>query len=250
MYWCLDIGNTQLKWAAYDASGHRIAVDTVPTWATLAATLPQLVQQYQLRQAIVSSVGVDVSALMPTLQDALEQVWCLSTQLPLPLTLAYGTPETLGNDRLAVAAAAVARFPREAVLAVDAGTCITYDFVTPEGEYLGGSICPGIAMRFRAMHEFTARLPLVERTTLDQYIGDSTLTSLQTGVLWGVVHELRGFRDQYEASFGPVRVLVTGGSTPHFETHLKNEIFAEPYLVLDGLYTVLKYQNQYKTTTK
>lgn len=250
MYWCLDIGNTQLKWAAYNANGHRTAVSTVSTWTTLTRILPQLVEEYQVRQAIVSSVGVDTSGLMPVLQEAVEQVWTLSSQLPLPLELAYETPETLGNDRLAAAAAAMARFPGEAVLVVDAGTCITYDFVTPGGVYLGGSICPGIDMRFRAMHKFTARLPLVERTALDQYIGNSTLTSLQTGVLWGVVHELRGFRAQYEADYGPVRVLVTGGSTPHFETHLKNEIFAEPYLVLDGLYTVLKHQNQHKTTTK
>lgn len=241
MYWCLDIGNTRLKWAVYDRHGQRLTTGQAPDWAGLAGQWPALVQGYGLRWGMVSSVRSTEEEWLAPLEAALERVWVLSTQLDLPLSVDYATPTTLGNDRLAVAAAATARFPSEPVLVVDAGTCITYDFVTATGRYLGGSICPGIDMRFRAMHEFTARLPRAARGPLSSHIGDSTLTSLQTGVLWGVIHELRGFRAQYEAEYGPVRVLVTGGSAPHFETHLKSEIFAEPYLVLDGLYTILKH---------
>lgn len=241
MYGCIDIGNTKLKWAVYATDGTRQETGQVPHWDAFVATFPVVVQAHGVRWGMVSSVNTEEREWRPFLEGILERVWGLSAALDLPLTLAYSTPKTLGNDRLAVAAAAVARFPGMPVLVVDAGTCITYDFVTEEGVYLGGSICPGIDMRFRAMHEQTARLPLAPRTDLREYTGDSTLTSLQTGVLWGVVHELQGFRNQYEAEYGPIQVLVTGGSTPHFETHVKSQIFAEPFLVLDGLYTVLRH---------
>ncbi|MGH1336252.1 MAG: type III pantothenate kinase [Aureispira sp.] len=238
---CLDIGNTQLKLGYYKEEGALQELVIVPTWQ--AANLERRLTDWNIKRAIISSVQAEDEELLAYLKARLEEVYILSTTLPLPIVIDYATPRTLGNDRLAVAVAAAALYPQQAALIVDAGTCITYDFVTAEGRYLGGSILPGVAMRFQAMHEFTAKLPLVERANLTTFIGDSTKTSLQTGVLYGVLHELEGFAAQYRQQFGSIIVLVTGGSLPHFESQLKSKIFAAPNLVLDGLNAILRYQH-------
>lgn len=238
---CLDIGNTQLKLGYYNKEGELQELLIVPTWQ--AANLERRLMDWNIKRAIISSVQSKDKALLDYLHARLEEVYVLSTDLSLPITLGYATPKTLGNDRLAVAVAAAVRYPQQAALVVDAGTCITYDFITAEGHYLGGSILPGIEMRFRAMHEFTAKLPQVERAELTTFIGNSTKTSLQTGVLYGVLHELEGFAAQYRQQFGSIVVLVTGGSLPHFESQLKSKIFAAPNLVLDGLNAILRYQH-------
>ena len=237
---CLDIGNTQLKIGYYNKEGKLQELLKVTHWK--AAHLETKIKNWGIKKAIVSSVQVEDEQLMAFLKEQLEEVYVLSTHLKLPITIDYATPTTLGNDRLAVAVAAASLYPQQAALVVDAGTCITYDFVTAEGHYLGGSILPGIDMRFRAMHEFTAKLPLAERAQLSTFIGNTTQTSLQTGVLYGVLHELEGFAAQYHQQFGPIVVLVTGGSLPHFESQLKSKIFALPNLVLDGLNAILEYQ--------
>ena len=125
------------------------------------------------------------------------------------------------------------------VLVVDAGTCITYDFMTADKTYHGGSILPGIDMRFEALSLLTAKLPKLEKTTLDDFIGKSTATSIQTGVQIGVLHELKGFITQYEAKYGDLQLVLTGGDAPYFESQLKNEIFVEPNLVPIGLNYIL-----------
>ncbi|MFK7796975.1 MAG: type III pantothenate kinase [Aureispira sp.] len=238
---CLDIGNTQLKIGYYQEQGLLEEVQVVPDWQL--ANLEQKLKEKNIKRAIISSVQQEDKALLQYLKEQLEQVHVLSTKLSLPIVIDYATPTTLGNDRLAVAVAAAQLYPQQNVLVVDAGTCITYDFVTAAGHYLGGSILPGIDMRFRAMHEFTAKLPQANYTTLSTFVGNSTETSLQTGVLYGVLHELEGFAAQYRQQFGSIIVLVTGGSLPHFESQLKSKIFAQPNLVLDGLNAILQYQH-------
>jgi type III pantothenate kinase len=238
---CVDIGNSQLKMGGYNQAGELLGVVRSEVWDE--QRLVEQLQTWKIRRAIVSSVRGQDQKLVQLLQTALESVYLLSAELALPIVNAYATPTTLGNDRLAVAVAAASLYPHQNALVVDAGTCITYDFVTAAGEYLGGSILPGIEMRFRAMHEFTAKLPLVERAALPSFIGNSTQTSLQTGVLYGVLHELEGFANQYRQEFGPIVILVTGGSLPYFDSQLKSRIFAHPNLVLDGLNAILQYQD-------
>lgn len=237
---CVDIGNTQIKMGYYNKQGFLEDVTVLSDWK--AINLEENLKEWKIERAIISSVRQEDKELTQYLEERLEDVHILSTALPLPIVVEYATPETLGNDRLAVAVAAAAIFPDRNVLIVDAGTCITYDFVK-EGHYLGGSILPGIDMRFRAMHEFTAKLPLVESTNLHSFVGYNTETSLQTGVLYGVLHELEGFAAQYREQFGPIIVMVTGGSLPYFESQLKNKIFAQYNLVLDGLNVILEYQH-------
>ncbi len=157
----------------------------------------------------------------------------------VPLINRYKTPETLGKDRLALAVGAVTKFPGENILAIDAGTTITYEFITNNNEYLGGAISPGIKMRFKALNNFTGKLPLITEIETDHLIGHDTKTSIQSGVLNGVIKEIDGIIDEYKNRFGALKVLVTGGDYIYFVKKLKNSIFATPNLVLEGLNKIL-----------
>lgn len=239
---CIDVGNTQVKLGIYDTAGNLLAL---LKYNKLELTfLQKILDDWDIKNAILSSVRAEQEQVLRYLEQQLELVVQLSSSTAVPIGNLYQTPQTLGNDRLAVSVGAKALYPNEGVLIVDAGTCITYDFVRGDGTYMGGSILPGITMRFRALHELTAKLPLVEPQPLDSFIGTSTHSSIQTGVLQGVLHELRGFKAQYEQQFGPIRTIVTGGDASYFESQLKNEIFALPNLVLVGLNNILNYNIQ------
>ncbi|CAA6821105.1 MAG: Pantothenate kinase type III, CoaX-like (EC [uncultured Aureispira sp.] len=239
---CIDVGNTQVKLGVYDAKSSLLWFSKHPQLTI--AVLKTLFLKFDIKQAILSSVRVEHAVVLTFLEQHLNTVLQLSSKTRVPLQSQYQTPETLGNDRLAAVAGANALYPNEGVLVMDAGTCITYDFITAEATYMGGSILPGITMRFQALHELTAKLPLIEPVHLEHFIGTSTQTSIQTGVLYGVLHELRGFKLQYEQEFGNIKVIVTGGDASYFESQLKNEIFAQPKLVLIGLNKILNYNLQ------
>ena len=129
------------------------------------------------------------------------------------------------------------------VLKIDFGTCITYDFVNSEKQYLGGAISPGMMMRFKAMHNYTAKLPLIDpvQFTSFELIGEDTATSILSGGINGIKEEVSGIINEYETRFGNLKVVVTGGEASMFATLLKCEIFARPYLVLQGLNRILNY---------
>lgn len=239
---CIDVGNTQVKLGVYDSKDSLLWFSKHPELTI--AVLETLFLKFEIKQAILSSVRVEHAVVLEFLEANLETVLQLSSKTNVPLQSQYQTPETLGNDRLAAVAGANALYPKNGVLVIDSGTCITYDFVTADATYMGGSILPGITMRFQALHELTAKLPLIEPADLDSFIGVSTKTSIQTGVLYGVLHELKGFKLQYEQEFGNIKVIVTGGDASYFESQLKNEIFAQPKLVLIGLNKILNYNIQ------
>ncbi len=236
---CIDIGNTRVKTAVFDQQNklQELEISLDFELQNLAA----IIQKYGCTAAIVSSVRTKEKPLEIFLKKELKTVLNLKSTTPIPIQNDYQTPQTLGKDRLAAVVGATALLAQQNVLVVDAGTCITYDFVTKQGVYKGGSILPGIVMRFESMAHFTAQLPLVKAEVLTSFVGTTTPSSMQTGVLYGVLHELRGFRKQYEAKFGTIQVIVTGGDTTYFESQFKNEIFAQPNLVLVGLNKILNY---------
>jgi type III pantothenate kinase len=164
----------------------------------------------------------------------------------LPIKNNYATPATLGKDRLAGAVAAKFFFPNEHCLVIDCGTSTTYNFVTDKGEFLGGSISLGMAMRFKALPQFTAKLPLIEKGNIDGLIGNDTEMAIRTGVQLGAVHEMDGFVEAYVQRFGKIRTLLTGGETDYFVKHLKNKIFALENLVLTGLNEILIFNTDHK----
>jgi type III pantothenate kinase len=166
------------------------------------------------------------------------RIFILSPALPLPITIQYDTPHTLGVDRIAGACGAKQLFPDVHTLVIDAGTCVTYDFTDSQGIYYGGGISPGLRMRFEALHTFTAKLPLVEPGQAP-LIGTNTETSIQSGVVNGMLAEMDGIIRQYQEKYPLLQVILCGGDGSFFENRLKASIFASPDLVLIGLNSVL-----------
>jgi type III pantothenate kinase len=189
---------------------------------------------------IISSVKTD-EALISSWASKAKRYFILNSDLPLPITNLYATPKTLGMDRLAAVCGAHQLFPSDNCLIIDAGTCITYDFKDKEANYHGGSISPGLAMRFKAVHTFTAKLPLVTPKPGVKLIGQSTETSIQSGVVNGLLAEIEGIIRQYLEKFPELQVILCGGDAGFFENQLKASIFASPELVLMGLNTILNY---------
>ena len=229
----IDSGNTRIKAATFSA-------DQVETKFTFQSSqdLMLFLKDKNFDCAIVSSVNISATEILATLSAAKKFV--LSYTLPLPVKLLYKTPATLGVDRIAAACGAIGLFPANDCLVVDAGTCITYDFVDREKNYHGGAISPGISMRFEAMHTFTKRLPLVA-PAVEQLIGDSTESSMRSGVMNGVLNEVVGFINGYKQKYPDLRVVLCGGDTAFFENNLKQPIFAAPDLVLSGLNRILNH---------
>lgn len=234
----LDIGNSTLKAGWFDADGltgtQRAATTTHRTLETILGTRP-------VDAVLVSSVGsADREAFAPFSQAVPTWIF-LDTALPLPLTIRYGTPSTLGKDRIAAAAGGRMLFPAVPLLVIDLGTAITIDFVSADGEYRGGNISPGLQTRFRALHEFTARLPLVEKDESWPEFGSDTRTAIAAGVQQGIVNELDGYMTAFAGRYPQCRFLMTGGDAAFFADRFKKPIFADPDLVLKGLNHILEY---------
>jgi len=165
----------------------------------------------------------------------------LNQSTTLPFENLYRTKETLGNDRKALVSGAVKLFPNQNCLIIDAGTCITYDFVNAKKQYFGGSISPGYAMRYRALNQYTSKLPLVEIEKENiELMGGSTIASIKSGVYYGMLSEIAGFIEQYSKKHTNLTTILTGGDAKYFEKHLKARIFAIPDLQMEGLYHILE----------
>jgi type III pantothenate kinase len=189
---------------------------------------------------IISSVKEDAHEIASWVTKA-NRTFILGKSLPLPVVNLYATPATLGVDRLAGVCGAQQIFPLQNCLVVDAGTCITYDFLDKEGQYHGGGIGPGLTMRFQAVHTFTAKLPLVSAKEHAPLIGNSTESCIQSGVVNGLLSEMEGIIEKYNRKFEGLRVILCGGDARFFENQLKASIFASPELVLIGLNSILNH---------
>jgi type III pantothenate kinase len=198
----------------------------------------KFLQQTPAEHILVSSVTPGAQQLVSwSLASAKRLI--LKAGLPLPIHNDYDTPETLGVDRLAAACGAQFLFPGQDCLVIDAGTCINYEFVDKGAHYFGGAISPGVKMRFEAMHHHTARLPLAPAVKSPPLIGHSTIECLQSGVMNGVLEELKGAIGQYSAQYPDVRVILCGGDAHFFENDINPSIFVAPDLVLVGLNSIL-----------
>jgi len=163
----------------------------------------------------------------------------MSHKLKLPLKIKYETPNTLGRDRLAAVCGAVRLYPRTDLLVIGIGTCITYDFVRKKAEYEGGLISPGLDMRLKAMHNYTAQLPRVEKSTNVKLVGFNTITALQAGGLWGIEAEINGMIEIFMSKHPEINVILAGGGAEYYKKRIKKPIFAHPNLVLMGLNNLL-----------
>lgn len=231
----VDIGNTSIKAGSFE----KASMNKKETFSSVPELQSFLANQ-SIENLIVSSVKIDGNDLLPGITVTGKKLF-LSTALPLPIVNKYATPSTLGVDRIAAACGALQLFPGENCLIIDAGTCINYEFINNKGEYLGGAISPGVRMRFDAMHHFTAKLPVAEALPDVPLTGDSTIACLQSGVMNGVLEEIKGFMDRYQTGYPGVRVILCGGDAHFFENHLNPSIFVAPDLVLMGLNSILLY---------
>jgi pantothenate kinase, type III len=236
----VDIGNTVAKIAVFD--GQDMLEQVYDSNQTLSR-LDEMYDRYKPGHAVVVSV-IDLTDEVKKALDSLP-VFTLYVdyRTPLPIKNLYETPRTLGYDRVAAVVGAFDRFPYCNILIIDSGTCITYEFINADGEYRGGNISLGAAMRFRALHCFTGHLPLVQNTEAGLDFGVNTVTAIQAGVMQGLEYEISGYIDAMKQKYPDLLVFLTGGKHFPFESKLKNSIFVDKFLVLRGLNRIL---NDYK----
>ncbi|QCR24036.1 type III pantothenate kinase [Pontibacter sp. SGAir0037] len=231
----IDIGNTGTKFGVFEN-------DALISQGSFKGTeLPQELVSATYKNAIIASVAGKAQEIKTRL-SVTESFIELSGQTALPVTNNYKTPETLGVDRIAGAVAANYFFQDRNCLVIDAGTCITYDFIDQQGQYHGGSISPGLRMKFKALHTFTERLPLIEQSSQNfPLIGQTTREAIESGVLNGTIAEVNGIIQAYTQKNPDLVVILCGGDAGFFESNLKGRIFVIPELVLIGLYRILIY---------
>jgi type III pantothenate kinase len=231
----LDIGNTFTKAAVADRHNRLLAVqrtiDCTGDW------LQQLTEQYRPEAAIVASVRGNREQVAECLQAQVKKVIAFSHTTPLPVSNLYATPATLGPDRLAAAVGAATLFPQRDCLIIDCGTAITIDFLSRAGEFLGGNISPGLQMRFKALHTFTAGLPMGTAGDMPAAVGSSTQEAIEAGVVQGAVNEIEGYLAQYPAC----TPVFTGGDVFYFAKRIKKPIFVACNLNFIGLAKIVDY---------
>jgi type III pantothenate kinase len=236
---CLDFGNTRLKAAIFKSNE---LVEVVILEKGDMAEMEALLNKWSPDKTILSSV-IHHDKSIESLLAARSKFHLLGPTTQINFTTPVGKPETIGADRLALVAAAVDLYPNQHNLIISLGTCITYNFVDLRHQFLGGSISPGTQMRFRAMHEQTALLPLIKPSSDFTLVGYDTKTNLLSGVILGIAAEIDGIIATYEEKYTNFNVLLTGGDICYFAPHLKKRIFADQNLIFKGLYAICEKNN-------
>ena len=235
----IDIGNSFTKYAIFD-NRQLVYFDTSES-AIFVTQIKQLFEAYpKIQRAVISAVG-PLQNKEKEIMALFCKVHVLSHASKVPFKNSYASPSTLGMDRIALATSAFYQYPRKNVLVIDMGTCVTYDFVNDAGEYRGGAISPGLNMRYKAMHLQTDKLPLLQPEELLDFVGNSTASSMHSGVINGLTLELDGVISQYHARFQDLTVILTGGDSQFFVKRLKNSIFANSKFLVEGLNYLLEY---------
>ena len=237
----IDLGNTCQKAAVYSED----SLIYVEKAANLSDGIEKIFSSYPVDGAIISSVINNYDNLTDFIKTKCSLL-LFDEHTPIPIINAYGTPETLGKDRLASVVAANHLFPRQNTLVIDAGSCIKYDYIDASGKYHGGAISPGLTMRFKALHTFTGKLPLIELTEFCQLTGYNTQQSILSGVINGTVAEINGIISQYNSSYPELKVVLSGGDSEYLVNKLKSKIFAAPNIVLFGLKIILDHNDNIK----
>ncbi len=242
MFLVIDQGNTLLKIALFEQDQMRqqwtFTEFSTPAYTKLLSEIQSAYGHKPLHGIISDVSGKVKNWYKPNPGIAF---LFMDHSLLLPLKIKYKTPETLGKDRIALSVGAFNLFPGRDLLVVGAGTTITYDFINHQKEYLGGGISPGIIMRFRGLHTFTGKLPLINPAADAELIGDSTENSILSGVINGVREEVKGIILKYKEWYPEIQVILTGGDMNYFDKFLKSNIFAVSNLVLVGLKDILRY---------
>ena len=238
----IDQGNTSVKVALFEndkvcevRSFENSSIDELKNYIT----------HLNYQSAIYSSVSLQNEEIKRVISEKVPNFITLSHQTKLPIAIEYVTPHTLGVDRIAGAVGAWELNPFSSTLIIDAGTAITYDFITSEGVYKGGNIAPGISIRFKSLNSFTKSLPLVEPSSQYPQLGNDTVSAILSGVMSGVMYECEGYIAKISKKVPDIKVIITGGDHKLLYNQLKNSTFVslidEECLVLKGLNAILRY---------
>ena len=238
----IDVGNTYVKLAVFQE--HELFEKRAAKHEDFLKEVNRILDKYPIiSNGILSSVGKlnkeDVHIVASTIN-----LLILNSEIKLPFKNLYKTPKTLGVDRIALVSASVQQFSNVNALIIDAGTCITYDFINAQNEYFGGAISPGIRLRYQSLHNLTANLPLLESEQPESLTGNTTDSSIHSGVVFGVLKEIDGVIDEYKEKYSDLTVILTGGDTNFLSKQLKNGIFANSNFLLEGLNFILEYNTQ------
>jgi type III pantothenate kinase len=235
----IDIGNTLSKLALFDKL-EMIHVESVEIISSFL--IEKITIKFQkIERCIISSVaGIPVDLINFLKKNQIDPA-ILDSKTPLPFKVIYRTPDTLGKDRIAAIAGADLLYPDQNVLVIDAGTAVKFDIINNKREYLGGNISPGLSMRFKALNQYTAKLPLLQPQDEFSLVGQSTDEAIINGVQNGLIFEIEGSIKEMELSYPGLIVLLTGGNARFFEKKVKRTVFVVPNLTLTGLNAILEF---------
>jgi type III pantothenate kinase len=236
----IDVGNSRIKAAVFE--GYSVLECFVFDKDEVEEKIENILKKFQnCTDLVVASVGNVEKQSFLTFENQLN-VHFLTHEDVFPFINKYATPKTLGIDRMVLAAGATLQFPKQNRLVIDAGTCITYDFIDEHDHYLGGAISPGLRLRYEALHNFTAKLPLLVLEAPEHYVGNSTAQAIHSGVVNGFVYEIDGFIDEYRRNFSNFIIILTGGDADFLAKRLKNTIFANSNFLLESLNQTFQYK--------
>ena len=232
-----DIGNSNTKMAVFDG---REKITVFRSKEFSCEKLEKKLSQYKIDKAIISSVRKTPEYIYDLLRMNIPLVHILSYKSMLPFKIEYDTPETLGTDWIAAVAGAYNIFPGAEIMIIDAGTAITFDFLSAD-IYKGGNISPGLSMRFRALNKFTGQLPLVSPTVNFSFPGQNTTDAIAAGVITGVTYEINEYIRTFEKKHNEFKIILTGGDGEYIKDKIDYSLTYMPDIVIDGLNYILEY---------
>ncbi|MCI4443205.1 MAG: type III pantothenate kinase [Lentimicrobium sp.] len=240
MILAVDVGNTRIKAAVFE--GSTLLETFVFLKTELEKSIQNILNKYKNGSHLVVASVSDIEKQAFSNFESAINIHFVSHKDAFPFVNGYETPKTLGIDRMVLAAGATLQFPHQNRLVIDAGTCVTYDFIDENDNYLGGAISPGLRLRYEALHNYTAKLPLLTLENPKHFTGKSTSESIHSGVVNGLICEIDGFINQYKAQYSNFIIILTGGDTEFLAKRLKNTIFANSNFLLESLNQTFQYK--------
>jgi type III pantothenate kinase len=238
----IDVGNTRIKGAVFE--GTMLIETFIFEKLALEKSIQNIIIKYKkVTHLVVSSVSDVEKKSFSSLNTALN-IHFVSHNDPFPFVNKYQTPTTLGIDRMVLASGATLQYTSRNRLVIDAGTCVTYDFIDEDDNYLGGAISPGLRLRYESLHNYTANLPLLPLEYPENNIGSSTSQSIHAGVVHGLIYEMDGFITEYKEKYSNFIIILTGGDTEFLAKRLKNTIFANSNFLLESLNQTFQYKSK------